>query len=57
MKMIIKVLMTLSIDTEEYPMPVDGYMSDEIEESLREYVYDIDGVVVNKINVIQEGRK
>ena len=55
--MLIKVLMTLSIDTEEYPMPVDGYVSDEIEESLREYVYDIDGVVVNKINLIQEGKK
>ena len=53
--MIIKVLMTLSIDTEEYPMPVDGYVSDEVEDSLREHFYDVDGMVVNKINVIQEG--
>tara|TARA_R110002167_G_scaffold46067_3_gene137781 strand:+ start:578 stop:748 length:171 start_codon:yes stop_codon:yes gene_type:complete len=52
--MIIKVLMTLSIDTEEYPMPVDGYVSDEVEESLREHFYDIDGMVMSKINVIQE---
>ena len=55
--MIIKVLMTLNIDTEEYPMPVDGYVSDEIEGSLREYFYDIDGMAVRKINVIQEGTK
>jgi hypothetical protein len=55
--MIVKVLMTLRIDTEEYPMPIDGYVSDEIKESLREYVYDIDGIEVAKINVIQEGKK
>jgi|TARA_R110002020_G_scaffold158589_2_gene341825 hypothetical protein len=53
--MIVKILMTLNIDTEEYPMPVDGYVSDEIEESLREHFYDIDGMVINRINVIQEG--
>jgi len=47
--------MTLHIDTEEYPVPVDGYVSDEIEESLREYFYDIDGTDVRKINVLQEG--
>jgi|TARA_R110000822_G_scaffold62306_2_gene153624 hypothetical protein len=52
--MLVKILMTLNIDTEEYPMPVDGYVSDEIEESLREHFYDIDGMAVNKINVIQE---
>ena len=46
--------MTLSIDTEEYPMPVDGYVSDEIAESLREHFYDIDGMAINKINVVQE---
>ena len=50
----IKILMTLNIDTEEYPMPVDGYVSDEIEESLREHFYDIDGMAINKINVVQE---
>lgn len=53
--MLVKILMTLNIDIEEYPMPVDGYVSDEIEESLREHFYDIDGMVINKINVIQEG--
>jgi len=55
--MVIKILMTLRIDTEEYPMPVDGYVSDEIEESLREYLYDVEGMVVQKINVIQEGTR
>lgn len=53
--MIVQILMTLNVDTEEYPMPVDGYVSDEIEESLREYFYDIDGVDILKINVIQKG--
>tara|TARA_R110000744_G_scaffold264299_1_gene378580 strand:- start:66 stop:236 length:171 start_codon:yes stop_codon:yes gene_type:complete len=52
--MLVKILMTLSIDTEEYPMPVDGYVSDEIAESLREHFYDIDGMAINKINVVQE---
>ena len=55
--MVIKILMTLCIDTEEYPMPIDGYVSDEIEESLREHFYDTDGMAVQKINVIQGGIK
>lgn len=55
--MIIKVQMTLSIDTEEYPVPVDGYVSDELEEALLSYLYDIEGMVVKKISVIQEGIK
>jgi len=54
--MIIKVLMTLHIDTEEYPMPVDGHVSDEVAWSLHEFVYDIDGMDIKKINVIQKGK-
>ena len=54
--MIVKVQMTLHIDTEEYPMPVDGRVADEVAWALHEFVYDIDGMDIKKINVIQEGK-
>lgn len=47
--------MSLSVDTKEYPMPVDGYVADEIKEALKEYIYDIDGIELINMNVIQKG--
>ena len=51
----VKILMSLSVDTKEYPMPVDGYVSDEIKEALKEYIYDFDGIELINMNVIQKG--
>lgn len=51
----VKILMSLSVDTKEYPMPVDGYVADEIKEALKEYIYDIDGIELINMNVIQKG--
>ena len=54
--MIVKVFMTLNIDPEEYTIPVDGLVSDELEQFLREYFYDIEGMAVKKISITQEGK-
>ena len=35
----IKVLLTMSIDTEEYPVPSDGDVESEINDALREYLH------------------
>jgi len=52
--MIVKVFLTLSIDEEEYPVPVDGEVGEEIEQSLQEFIYDIDGMSIKTIKIITE---
>ena len=37
----VKVFMTLQIDDEEYTMPADGRVDEELEEALQEMIYDI----------------
>ena len=48
----IKVFLTLNIDEDEYPVPVDGSMREEINETLQEFIYDIDGMTIKTINII-----
>ncbi len=52
--MIVKMFLTLNVDEEEYPVPVDGRVEDELQDAIQEYVYDIDGVTVKKIKTITE---
>ena len=49
--------MTLDIDPEEYPVPLDNDVSLEIEDALEEYLYDIEGIRVKSIKVLQENRE
>jgi hypothetical protein len=48
----LKVFLTLNIDEDEYPVPVDGSMREEINETLQEFIYDIDGITVKTINIL-----
>lgn len=48
----IKVFLTLEIDEDEYPVPVDGQITEEIEETLQEFVYDIDGMKIKTIKIL-----
>jgi len=52
--MIVKVFLTLHIDEEEYPVPVDGEVDEEIDQSLQEFIYDIDGMSIKAIKIITE---
>jgi hypothetical protein len=52
--MLVKVLLTLEIDEEEYHMPVDGFVDDEIHEALHEFIYDIDGIDIKHIKIVSE---
>jgi hypothetical protein len=47
-------MLTLDIDEEEYPIPADGKVGEEIEASVTEYIYDIGGVTIKNIRTIQE---
>lgn len=52
--MIVKVFLTLHIDEDEYPVPVDGEVNEEIDQSLQEFIYDIDGVSIKAIKILTE---
>ena len=42
--MVVKIYLTLDVDKDEYPIPADGDPSEEIQEALEEFIYDIDGL-------------
>ena len=50
--MILKAYITIEVDIEEYPSPVDGDIASEIKDELTASVYDIDGVKLKQINVL-----
>tara|TARA_R110000764_G_scaffold44273_1_gene99665 strand:- start:201 stop:359 length:159 start_codon:yes stop_codon:yes gene_type:complete len=52
--MLVKVFLTLDIDEEDYQIPVDGLLDDEVRDALQEYIYDIDGMSIKSIKIIME---
>ena len=50
----VKVYITINIDPEEYPIPADGNVAEEIEEGIKEYFYDVGGTDIRNIKTIQE---
>jgi len=52
--MLVKVFLTLNIDEEDYPVPVDNVIDEEIEQSLQEFIYDIDGMSIKAMKIITE---
>ena len=47
----------LEINPEEYRIPADGYVAEDIEESIMQHFFDIDGVKVVSLKVLQRGRR
>ena len=52
--MILKVFLTLEIDEDEYQMPVDNFINDEVRETLQEFIYDVDGMTIKSIRTVAE---
>tara|TARA_R100001443_G_scaffold106134_1_gene115427 strand:- start:85 stop:243 length:159 start_codon:yes stop_codon:yes gene_type:complete len=50
----VKVFITLDIDEEEYPIPADGQVGEEIEDGIREYLYDVNGADIRNMRTITE---
>ena len=50
----VKVYITIDIDPEDYPVPADENVAEEIEDGIREYFYDIDGATIRNIKTLQE---
>ena len=52
----VKVMLTLDVDEDEYPVPADENVAGEIETSITEFMYDIGGVKIKNIRTIQENK-
>lgn len=50
----VKLYLTLAIDPEEYTVPSDGLVADEIQETIENTLYDIEGIEIKNIKIIQE---
>lgn len=50
----VKIYITLEIDPDEYPVPADENVGQEIQETLEEYFYEIDGANIRQIKTIME---
>ena len=50
----VKMFITIDIDDEEYPVPADGQVGEELEESIQEYFYDIEGATIRNIRRVTE---
>jgi hypothetical protein len=51
------MFVTLSIDEEEYPIPADGRIDEEIEDAFLDLIHDIEGVSVKSIRAVMENRE
>lgn len=52
----VKLMLTLDVDEDEYPIPADENVAEEIESSITEFIYDIGGVTIKNIRTIQENK-
>jgi hypothetical protein len=50
----VKIICTISVDPEEYAVPSDGDVTEEFEDYIREFFYDIEGTKITKIKVVTE---
>ena len=57
LKMIrVKVMLTIDVDEDEYPVPADENVAEEIETTLTEMLYDIGGVTIKNLRTTQENK-
>jgi len=52
--MLVKMLIAIEVDPEEYPIPADGRVSEEIEDGIKEYFYDVHGAKFKSIKTLRD---
>jgi len=50
----VKVFITIDVDEEDYPIPADGQVGEELEDGIQDYFYDIEGATIKTIRTITE---
>ena len=52
--LVVKIYLTVNVDEDEYPIPSDGDITEEVTEAVEDFIYDIDGMKVKNLKVIME---
>ena len=52
----IRIMLILELDPEEYPLPADGNIAEEFQDTMQELIHDVYGVKIKKIRTIQENQ-
>jgi|TARA_B110000902_G_C14190175_1_gene543879 hypothetical protein len=50
----VKIMATLQVDPEEYPVPADGDVTEDFEDYMRELFHDLEGVKISHIKILME---
>tara|TARA_R100000805_G_C3554599_1_gene65340 strand:+ start:176 stop:343 length:168 start_codon:yes stop_codon:yes gene_type:complete len=50
----VKLNITLQIDPEEYPVPADGNVGEEIQDYIKDTLHDLEGVQIRHMKTISE---
>jgi len=50
----VKIMITLNVDPEEYPIPSDGDVTEDFEDYTRELYHDLEGVKIKHMKVTME---
>jgi hypothetical protein len=50
----VKMFITIDVDEEDYPVPADGRVGEELEDGIQDYFYDIEGATIKTIRTITE---
>jgi hypothetical protein len=53
----VKMFVSLDIDEEEYPIPSDGRVDEELEDAFLDLIHDIEGVTVKSIRAVMENKE
>jgi len=50
----VKIMLTLQVDPEDYPVPSDGDVTEDFEDYITELFHDLEGVTVKNMRILME---
>ena len=50
----VRLNITLHVDPEDYPVPADGRVEEEIQDYMQDYIHDISGIKIKHIRAVSE---
>jgi|9_EtaG_2_1085328.scaffolds.fasta_scaffold03368_7 hypothetical protein len=50
----VRIILTLKVDEEEYPMPSDGNLGAEIEDYFKDIIHEVDGFKITNMRITTE---
>ena len=53
----LKVMLTIHVDPEEYPIPSDDKIDEEMKDYISDLIHEIDGVTLKHIKILQERKQ